>query len=107
MVFQMKDRYEREIYQLKDHIKFLIVKLESLEDNKNYFDAGMASSILAQSKLAMSTSSSDSFRFTPNNSFSSSIKESLSRRETGPLKTPNKTHRQSKNLNFVLDKTNI
>ena len=67
----------------------------------------MASSILAQSKLAMSTLSSDSFRFTPNNSFSSSIKESLSRRETGPLKTPNKTHRQSKNLNFGLDRTDI
>ena len=55
----------------------------------------------------MSTSSSDSFRFTPNNSFSSSIKESLSRRETGPLKTPNKTHRHSKNLNFVLERTNL
>lgn len=88
-----------------------------MQDNKAYYDNGLASSLLAQSKLVMSNTSSDSFRFTPNNSFSSSIKESLSRRETGhreaghreagQLKTPNKTQRQSKNLNFALERTNV
>lgn len=82
-----------------------MVKVESLQDSKNYCE-GLTASILTQSKLAMSSLSNDSFRFTPNNSFSSSIKESLSKRDA-PLRTPSKSGRQSNGFGFLLDRTNL
>jgi hypothetical protein len=57
--------------------------------------------------MGMSSSSNESFRFTANNSFSSSIKESLSRRDLGVMKTPSKSSRQSNNLSYLLDRTNL
>lgn len=112
-VNQMKERYENQIDGLRQNIKFLLLKLENLQDhhNKNYSEnQGFANSALAQSKIMMMSSSnhSDSFRFTPNNSFSSSIKDSLTRRDSMNAKTPSKksTSRFSQNIGFLLDRTN-
>ena len=44
-----------------------------MQDAKSCYE-GLNGNILAQSKFALSSTSNDSFRFNPNNSFSSSIK---------------------------------
>jgi hypothetical protein len=54
-----------------------------------------------------SNTSMESFRFTPNNSVATSLKESVGRRNTSGVKTPNKyTNQKGKSYCPLFDKTN-
>ena len=88
-----------------------------MQDHSSNATIIMSHEGMTQSKFLQSNSSNDSCRFTPNNSFSSSAKESLSRRNGSTVKTPtpnkyminaaNPTKNVSKQFGALFEKTNF
>lgn len=86
---EMREEYEQEIKELRNKVKFLINKLESMQegDRQNMGE-------MVQSKMMQSSASIDSCRFTPNSSVSS--KEPSTRRNTSGMKPAQAVGRMGK-----------
>ena len=89
-----RDDHEMEVAELRNKIKFLIHKIELLEDQitvgkQSFGGISNQSAEMIQSKMLQSNTSIDSFRFTPNSSVVSN-RDFPTRRNTSNAKTPTK-----------------